>query len=65
MPWKLGETLTSLGAQIINTKGDDTCVVDRKLITGASPNASNKLGQLAATTLLRHLDEARDPQSLP
>ena len=39
----------------MNTKGDDTCVVDRRLITGASPLASDKLGRLAATTLLEHL----------
>jgi molecular chaperone Hsp31 and glyoxalase 3 len=29
--------------------------VDRKLITGASPLASNELGKLAAETLLKEL----------
>ncbi|MFT5681317.1 MAG: molecular chaperone Hsp31 and glyoxalase 3 [Myxococcota bacterium] len=55
MPWRLGEKLTALGAQIVNTKSDKTCCVDRHLITGASPLASNELGKLAATTLLEHL----------
>ncbi|NCG17932.1 MAG: protein deglycase HchA [Rhodobacterales bacterium] len=55
MPWRLGEKLTELGANIVNTKGDKTCCVDRHLITGASPLASNELGKLAATTLLAHL----------
>jgi molecular chaperone Hsp31 and glyoxalase 3 len=55
MPWRLGETLTALGALIVNTKGDKTCIVDRRLITGASPLASNELGKLAAKTLLEHL----------
>jgi len=55
MPWRLGEKLTALGATIVNTKGDKTCIVDRRLITGASPLASNDLGKLAAKTLLEHL----------
>ncbi|WP_412067805.1 glyoxalase III HchA [Rubrivirga sp. IMCC43871] len=55
MPWRLGERLTALGARIVNTKSDKTCVLDRRLITGASPLASNELGKLAATTLLEQL----------
>ncbi len=55
MPWRLGEKLTELGAKIANTKSDKTCCVDRHLITGASPLASNELGKLAAKTLLDHL----------
>jgi len=55
MPWRLGKKLTDLGAKIVNTKSDKTCCVDRRLITGASPLASNELGRLAATTLLEHL----------
>lgn len=55
MPWQLGAKLESLGAKLCNTKADDTCCVDRKLITGASPAAADKLGELAATTLLKHL----------
>jgi len=55
MPWRLGEKLTALGATIVNTKGDKTVCVDRRLITGASPLASDALGKLAATTLLERL----------
>lgn len=55
MPWQLGAKLESLGAKIVNTKADDTCCIDRKLISGASPAAANELGKLAATTLLEHL----------
>jgi molecular chaperone Hsp31 and glyoxalase 3 len=53
MPFELGEKLKELGMHIINKKADDTCHIDRNLITGASPYASNKLGRLAAETLLK------------
>jgi len=52
----LSEKLKSLGANIINTESDKTVCVDRKLITGASPLASNELGKLAANTLLNELN---------
>lgn len=52
MPWQLNEKLTELGAVIVNKKSDNTTQIDRKLITGASPLASNELGKLAAYTLL-------------
>ncbi|MFK7950937.1 MAG: glyoxalase III HchA [Saprospiraceae bacterium] len=55
MLWALSEKLKDLGANVINTKSDDTVVLDRKLITGASPLASNNLGKLAANTLLEAL----------
>ncbi len=55
MPYGLSENLKNLGANLVNTKMDDTVHVDRKLITGASPLASNKLGKLAANTLLEEL----------
>ena len=55
MPWALSEKLKSLGANIVNTKSDKTVSLDRKLITGASPLASNELGKLAAETLLKEL----------
>lgn len=51
----LSEKLKSLGANIVNTESDNTVCVDRKLITGASPLASNELGKLAATTLLKEM----------
>jgi len=52
MPWGLSGKLKGLGATIVNTKSDNTVCLDRKLITGASPFASNELGKLAASTLL-------------
>lgn len=52
MPWKFGERLNRLGVTIINTKADNSCHLDRKLISGASPNAANDFGRLAAKTLL-------------
>ena len=55
MPVGLSEKLKSLGANIVNAKSDDTVCIDRKLITGASPLASNHLGKLAANTLLKEL----------
>ncbi len=56
MPVGLSEKLKSLGAKIVNKKSDNTVCVDRKLITGASPLASNELGKLAANTLLKALN---------
>ena len=55
MPSGVSEKLKSLGANIVNTKSDNTVCRDRKLITGASPLASNNLGKLAAETLLKEL----------
>ncbi len=56
MPYGLSEKLKSLGVNLMNTKMDETVCVDRKLITGASPLASNELGKLAAKTLLNELN---------
>jgi molecular chaperone Hsp31 and glyoxalase 3 len=53
MPYGLSEKLKSLGVNLMNTKMDKTVCVDRKLITGSSPLASNELGKLAAETLLK------------
>lgn len=52
MPWRVCEKLTELGAKITNTKADKTCHVDRRLVTGASPQAANDFGRLSARTLL-------------
>ena len=57
MPWKFGEKLNKLGVTIINQEADNTCYVDRKLITGASPQAANDFGKLAATELLKELNK--------
>jgi molecular chaperone Hsp31 and glyoxalase 3 len=51
----VSERLKNLGATIVNTESDKTVCVDRKLITGASPLASNELGKLTAETLLNEL----------
>ena len=52
----VSERLKNVGATIVNTESDNTVCVDRKLITGASPLASNELGKLAANTLLKELN---------
>ena len=56
MPHGLSEKLKSLGVNLMNTKSDKSVCVDRKLITGASPLASNELVKLAANTLLKELN---------
>lgn len=56
MPWEVGAKLSALGMTIVNSKADDTCHIDRNLITGASPKASNNLGRLAASTLLASIN---------
>ena len=55
MPWRFGEKLRGLGVQFVNTKADDTCHTDRRLVTGASPKAANAFGQMAARELLASL----------
>jgi D-lactate dehydratase / protein deglycase len=52
MPWYFGKRLKELGVDIINKKANGTCHRDRKLITGDSPNAANKLDKMAAEALL-------------
>jgi molecular chaperone Hsp31 and glyoxalase 3 len=52
MPWQFGEKLNALGVNIINTKANASCHIDRRLISGASPKAANDFGRLAAQTLL-------------
>jgi molecular chaperone Hsp31 and glyoxalase 3 len=56
MPYGLSEKLKSLGVNLMNTKMDKTVCVDRRLITGSSPLASNELGKLAAKTLLKNFN---------
>jgi len=57
MSYGLSEKLKSLGVILKNTKMDKTVCLDRKLITGASPLASNELGKLAAYTLLENYNK--------
>lgn len=58
MPGPLSGRLQELGATIVNKKADKSVCIDRKLITGASPQAANQLGKLAATTLLNSAAES-------
>ena len=55
MTYGLSEKLKRLGVKLMNTKMDKTVCLDRKLITGSSPLASNELGKLAAKTLLNEI----------
>jgi molecular chaperone Hsp31 and glyoxalase 3 len=57
MPWKFGEKLNELGVTFINKKADKTCHIDRKLISGASPQAANDFGKLSATELLKMVNK--------
>ena len=53
MPWYFGQKLVEeLNIEIMNTSPDDTVIVDRKLITGASPKACQELGKVVTETLL-------------
>lgn len=54
MPSLVSTKLEELGATIINKKADATVCVDRRLVTGASPQAADPIGALAAKTLLAH-----------
>ncbi len=56
MPWIYGERLNKLGVTIINEAADATVHIDRKLISGASPQAANAFGKLAATELLKSVN---------
>ena len=57
MPWKFGEKLNELGVVVINKKADNSCHIDRKLISGASPKAANDFGKLSATELLKEVNK--------
>lgn len=57
MPWKFGEKLNELGITIINQEADNTCHVDRKLVSGASPLAANDFGKLSASELLKEVNK--------
>ncbi len=53
LTWQFGEKLQNLGVTFVNKKADATCHIDRKLITGASPQSANNFGKLCATELLK------------
>ena len=50
--WYYGERLIERGMKIMNTAADDMVVEDRKLLSGSSPKALQKLGKLASERLL-------------
>ncbi|MFV0457560.1 MAG: DJ-1/PfpI family protein [Actinomycetales bacterium] len=52
MPWFFNERIESLGIKIANHLTIGGTHVDRKLLSGDSPMAGDKLGKLAASTLL-------------
>jgi molecular chaperone Hsp31 and glyoxalase 3 len=56
MPWWVCEKLRAQGVEIINKKADNSVHVDRRLVTGASPQAANNFGRLAAETLLKRTE---------
>ena len=55
LPWLVGEKLQELGVEILNQGITGQCHVDRKLITGDSPLASNNIGKIAAEALLEEV----------
>lgn len=52
MPWFYGHKLKSLGVEFLNDNISGACHTDRKLITGDSPLAANKFGEMSAKALL-------------
>lgn len=56
MPWFFGKELEKLGVTIINNLATGNVHQDRKLITGDSPLAANKLGKLSTTLLLEEVN---------
>mmetsp|Transcript_6831 Transcript_6831/g.14840 ORF Transcript_6831/g.14840 Transcript_6831/m.14840 type:complete len:280 (+) Transcript_6831:71-910(+) len=52
MPWLMQEALKAQGAEVTNKSEKGEVLVDRELITGDSPAAANKLGQVAAPILV-------------
>ncbi|MDO9623731.1 MAG: protein deglycase HchA [Pseudomonas sp.] len=58
MPWFMGEKLKALNVEIVNQDIAGHTHQHRKLITGDSPFASNKVGQLAAKALLSEVEKS-------
>lgn len=55
LTWYFGKRLKENGITITNKMANGSVELDRNLITGDSPTAANKLGKLAAETLLKSL----------
>ncbi len=58
MPYYFGERLRKLGVTIVNHLPIGSTHVDRKVLSGDSPFAANKLGEMTAHTLLESLAPA-------
>ena len=56
--WKYAEALTSIGFKLMNNDISGQVHQDRKLLSGDSPLASNALGKLAATEILKEVHSA-------
>lgn len=56
MPWFFGEELKKFGVTIVNKLANGTVHQDRKVITGDSPMAANKLGKLSSELLLAEIN---------
>ena len=52
MPWLVQESLAAKGMKVLNKSEKGAVNVDRELITGDSPQASNKLGKLASLIMV-------------
>lgn len=59
LPWFQCERLEAQGIRIVNDKVDGTTHIDRKLYSGDSPKACDRLGKLVAEALLS--DPATNP----
>lgn len=51
--WSFGKHLKDLGVKVVNNKADSTCVIDRNVITGASPLAANKFGIISTKEIIK------------
>jgi D-lactate dehydratase / protein deglycase len=58
MPWLVQKALTDQGAQTLNTAEKGATHVDRELITGDSPDASNAVGLIAAPMMVTYAAKA-------
>ena len=61
LPWLQCERLEAQGIRIVNDKVDGTTHIDRKLYSGDSPKACDRLGKIVAEVLLRDLAESTHP----
>ncbi|MBC9798020.1 DJ-1/PfpI family protein [Sinomicrobium weinanense] len=60
MPWFYGGKLKNLGVEFLNDDISGACHTDRKLVTGDSPLAANKFGEMCAEALLKDSNANND-----